>query len=569
MTDAEVRNAYLIVGRDRRKAENSDTSRSGRKLMGRKGIGKFCAFGIAREIEIETIRNGEISRFVMTQDGIERHAQEKKLVMPALESTGTVSVGTKVALRKIPKFRNRSINVQSVRRGLARRFSVIGSPYDFEVIVNGAAISPTERDLKLMLEKDRDGKPYLWEFPHEEIRPNTGWIVSGWIGALPHTRQQDDGIQRGIVIMARGKLVQEPFLFEAVSGQQYALSYLVGELHADFVDETEDTISTARNSLVWDVEANTALREWGAGKVNEVARAWADKRREDSEHRLEQNQVYRNYLREAEKIGNARTKKTADNLIKKVIREKPLGTEEELAGDVQLILDLLRFDAFAELAEDLNKVDIINVAQVVRLFREWEIVEAREMMRVTDGRIKTIRKLEELIDANALEVPTIHNFLKQFPWVLDPRWTLVADEIRFSQLLRKEFPEQADEADADRRIDFLCVRESSKLVVVEIKRPTCKASTKQLDQIERYVNFMRDFTAKTTDPALRLGEVSGYLLCGDIVQSGLIQQKIKNLELADIYIRKYHDLLRLVENSHRDFLDRYEKLQELKNIERT
>ena len=41
MSDRKVRDAYLIVGRDRRKEERSDKTPDGRKLMGRKGIGKF------------------------------------------------------------------------------------------------------------------------------------------------------------------------------------------------------------------------------------------------------------------------------------------------------------------------------------------------------------------------------------------------------------------------------------------------------------------------------------------------------------------------------------------------
>ena len=37
--------------------------------------------------------------------------------------------------------------------------------------------------------------------------------MSGWIGALDRTNELEDGIQRGIAVMARGKLVQEPFVF--------------------------------------------------------------------------------------------------------------------------------------------------------------------------------------------------------------------------------------------------------------------------------------------------------------------------------------------------------------------
>lgn len=131
------------------------------------------------------------------------------------------------------------------------------------------------------------------------------------------------------------------------------------------------------------------------------------------------------------------------------------------------------------------------------------------MMRVTDGRIKTIEKLQSLVEQNALEVPTLHKFLKEFPWVLDPRWQLIADEKRYSQLLRDEFPDPQSLPEDERRIDFLCVKESSALVVVEIKRPKSKASMKELGQIEDYVGFMREHVQKTSDPQLAFKECHG------------------------------------------------------------
>ena len=93
--------------------------------------------------------------------------------------------------------------------GLARRFSVIGSAWDFAVIVNGEPITVEERDLTRLLDEDASGSKYLWEYD-EEVEPDTGWRVNGWIGALKRTDPLQDGIQRGIAILARGKLVQEP-----------------------------------------------------------------------------------------------------------------------------------------------------------------------------------------------------------------------------------------------------------------------------------------------------------------------------------------------------------------------
>lgn len=148
--------------------------------------------------------------------------------------------------------------------------------------------------------------------------------------------------------------------------------------------------------------------------------------------------------------------------------------------------------------------------------------------------------------------------------MLDPRWTLISDETRYSVLLREHFPEE-DIPEDDRRIDFLCVSEGHHLVTVEIKRPASRISDKELDQVQDYVLFMRDLIERTTDPSMRHNEVTGYLLCGTTVNTGTVLQKTKSLERDHIYVRRYSDLLGMVRASHREFLERYEQLQAAKD----
>lgn len=564
MSDADVRDAYFVVGRDKRLAEQTDETKGGRKVHGRKGIGKFSAFGIANKIEVESIKNGETSHFVLDYEAMESAAGNREIEIPPLNPTNTIKEGTKVTLKDFRKFKNRKVDVKTVRRALARRFSIIGEENNFEVIINGEPITPEERDLTRLLDKDSDGNLYIWKYDNAEIFPGSGWTVSGWIGALDRTTQSIDGIDRGIVLMARGKLVQEPFVFDAVVGQQYFLSYIVGELHAEFVDEDEDTISTTRNSLVWDTEANRAFKLWGQKEVNRIARDWAKIRSADNLKELSENPVYKNFVEEAEKIDNRRLKSVADRLVKSVVEQNPLADSKGQETIVQFCLDFMKFDSFQELAEEIQESKITEVEKLLKLFREWEVLEAKEMMRVTEGRITTIEKLDQLIQENALEVPVLHKFLKEFPWVLDPRWSLIDDEVTYSDLLRNKFPEPDDTTTENRRIDFLCVKEGTTLVVVEIKRPHSKVSNKELSQLEEYVAFMRDYTRKTTDPDLKYKDVVGYLLCGTTVDTYLVDERVKNFEKSGMYIRKYKDLLSMVESLHREFLARYKFLRDSK-----
>lgn len=105
------------------------------------------------------------------------------------------------------------------------------------------------------------------------------------------------------------------------------------------------------------------------------------------------------------------------------------------------------------------------------------------------------------------------------------------------------------------------------MVVVEIKRPQSKAGAKELGQIENYVLFMRNTLANTTDPAFKTLNVVGYLLCGDLVNTGTAREKRKAMEKDDIFVRRYGDLLSMVEKSHAEFLEQYDRLRRLKQEE--
>ena len=574
MSDKDVRERYLIIGRDRREREGSDITPKPyeRRIMGRKGIGKFSAFGIAKEIDVESVQNGKTSHLLMNYDALLEKEYERVIHLPQLHPTGTISNGTKIILRNIIRFKNRSISIGRLRRGLARRFAVIGQN-DFEVVINGKPITLEERDLKRKLARDEDKNQYLWEYPGTEIKDGTGWTVTGWIGALDRARQDEDeigndkkdNIDTGIVLMARDKLVQEPFVFKTDVGQQFALSYLTGELHVEFTDENEDMIATTRNSLVWDTEENEALEEWGRKEVNRIASEWSARRSEDNRRKLQEHPIYIKFKDEAGKIDKKREFKRADQLIQQLILkslDKSHNADiEDFEPLVDMFINFWQFDSFQEMAENIRDAGVEEPAKLLNLFREWEILEAKEMMKVTEGRIMAIKQLQKFIDTNAKEVPTIHNFLKKFPWVLDPRWNLVADEHRYSDLLRDQFSDSDDIPEVDRRIDFLCVREGTHLVVVEIKRPKSRIRRKELDQIEDYVTFIEGQIRGTTDPNLQYKDVTGYLLCGDVVDDNEVQAKMERLSQTKIYVRRYSDLLEMAEGLHTEFLKRYDQLQ--------
>ena len=72
MSQEDANDKYLHIGYERRKAEGKSTTAKGRKVMGRKGIGKLSLFSIAKTIEVHSkTEDGQPHGFRMSADQIE------------------------------------------------------------------------------------------------------------------------------------------------------------------------------------------------------------------------------------------------------------------------------------------------------------------------------------------------------------------------------------------------------------------------------------------------------------------------------------------------------------------
>ena len=62
MSFKELIDKYLTVGYERRKV-SGETTKSGRLVMGRKGIGKLAGFGIAEDMVLRSVKDGWVIQF--------------------------------------------------------------------------------------------------------------------------------------------------------------------------------------------------------------------------------------------------------------------------------------------------------------------------------------------------------------------------------------------------------------------------------------------------------------------------------------------------------------------------
>ena len=151
MSIDDINNHYLSVGYAKRDNNNGVSPMYGRKYMGRKGIGKLSMFSIARKIDVITRKNGELSSFRMNVDDI-THAISRKdggeyhpIDLDIQEDLSIPNEGTKIVLRDL-KRNISSASPDYLRKRIARRFSIIGDEYSFDVYVNGQKVTIDDRD---------------------------------------------------------------------------------------------------------------------------------------------------------------------------------------------------------------------------------------------------------------------------------------------------------------------------------------------------------------------------------------------------------------------------------------
>lgn len=548
----ECNKSYLIIGRDRRRQEG-DFSRSynglkPRKLQSRKGIGKLAGFGIANRIEIRTVANGEISHFALDYDKITRG---KKLVEPytpeSLPEDGNKTKekpNTKMILSQLKL--SRAISEEQFRRSLARRFTILSS--DFKVYVNKKVIKKEEVEFE-------------FRFPEQKAKwkvetLSNGQQIKWWAGFCKTPIQDEDA--RGFVVYVRGKMAQTPWFFDLSGGVwgQHGLQYLTGSIIADFLDVTDgqDLIATDRGTVRWEEILASPLKEWGVKKVKELLNQWVEKRQKK---KIQSKKVKR-YLELSDRLPE-REKRIFRSFVDKVCAIPQIDKDREgkdiLDELVEFGFNALTNRHFMDIIRQLNAASPEDHKRLQEALREWDIIEAIETARVVKGHLQVIDKFRQMIDAKVKEKPDMQEHLRKYPWLIDPTWTMLEHEKRLDTILANHFNKKKTKKTkmGRKRLDFFCLADPSRIIVVEVKHPGENAGKKELRQLIDYVDYLDRQENGTSDPERPRRSVYGYLVAGNI-QSDAIRERDR-AHHSGIFTRTWDSLLKTARESHKYFLD--------------
>lgn len=488
-----------------------------RRVMSRKGIGKLAGFGIANRVEVRTVRENQITHFAMDYEKIKRVEQDLS-----------------------------RYEVQ-FRASMAKRFTILSEM--FRVKINGHFLDKQEQDFQFRFPQGKKA----WD----DTDIDGAGTVRYWFGFTPKPIR-DEGA-RGVAVHCRGKLAQTPWFFDLKGGgyQSYGLQYLTGEIQADFLDRTdgEDLIATDRGSVRWNEPPADVLKKWAAEKLNQLIKNWYIGRTKEKQNRP----IVKKYLDMADKLPK-RQRDLYLTFVKKLTDIPQLDNDSE---ELDKLDELVQFgynastnQGFLDVIRQLNAVGDSDRKEIEKVFREWDIIEAINAAQLVRGRIEVVRAFEKMIESGAKEKPDLHNYLKQYCWLIDPTWDKLDDEKNLDNILAKHFAvEKSSNSNGRKRLDFFCKGDAGRLFVVEIKSAehVCK-SREELNQLEFYVDYLRKYESKNNDlrkPSRKI--IQGFLIAADYDDklSGAIERNA----MDGIYVKKWTDLLRTAKYLHREFFE--------------
>lgn len=549
MTFEEVNNKFLVVGRNKRQDEDRDFEEKDgerRMVMGRKGIGKLAGFGIADVVRIRTTKDGQYIEFELDYGEMRKEANEDPNATttynPRIVDRGRTSneSGTVVTLTQFD--REQRPTPRYARQRLARRFSVIGD--NFTVRVNGKEVTGEERNLKSKCQ-------FLREYDQEPIDSNGKYTISGWIGTLP--KPVPDEIHGGVAVMARGKTAQKPISFGAAeggTGGQFALQYLVGEIHADFLDEKEDLIATHRNEVMWERRPADKLFNHIQNEILEFCSEWPGKRRVEKMEKIRDEEPYERFIQPLDE----HERNLADKFLGKLAERS--GYDDEILEEMASYVSTgVQQKSFSNLMREIEQSNVTDTERLVDLFDRYEVLDAMNSLRIVKGRYRAIQKFEDLIETEESDIGDLHGFVSDNPWLIDPRWDYLDEELSIRTEINKNF----ENTDAKERVGFICLGDADTVRLVDVRKPNYILNELDLTNFKRYVDFLRSLG--NMEP-MNDRDVEGYIIAKGALEERDVQAEIRRMKMDDMRIRSYKNIKDIARRSHQEFLRVFERKAE-------
>jgi len=626
MTSNEVNDFYLVVGAERRNdPKRGDLSKKfKRHVMGRKGVGKLAPFGVCQKVEVITASGKQTSGknekgqkttgYLTSHLILDRRAilndtdKEYYPKVGNLDGVISSSLGTTIRLtifdhRRVPEIidferqmaqrfglptsswkivlvdSQRKMSDPEFRREVGR-FNLVIKPntkISFNRNPNAPIDSKNPSDYHVQGSDGNDLPGVQPGFNHEGLfYPITGWAAYA-------DKPYKDDLMAGIRIYCRGKIAAKTAVFNlhaGFTGEHDVRSYLIGELHANWLDEADDLIRTDRQDILWSHELGLTFQSWGQALVKAIGKITREPMRRDTWEQFRQvadldNRIAENFPGKDHGTIREKTLEVAKTIAKAARRDE-LEDPEFVEAMVQLSLLLGPHVTLDEkLREAANSKDR-PLGVITEVLKAARIAELSSFGRIADDRVKVIQTLESLKDEPKTIEDVFQQLLSAAPWLINPMWSPITANQTFETLkneFRKFYRKRTgddlnlgDFSAPNKRADFVLSSQDNAIQIIEIKRPSHSLKNEEMERMQRYADLMREFLDDAANKEFKdqFPKFHITLVCDELALSGVHKEAFAGLQKHEnlTHINWTTFLLR-TKRMHEEFLNEAERQKKL------
>ena len=633
MTPDEVNDYYLIVGaerrEDKRRNRGEKSPKFGRSVMGRKGVGKLAPFGICEEIEIMTsggqpnednkyftahliLNRKDILSNDQNQDKQNNYYQPKTGPCDSTwrDESGTIIILRKFAYRKVPdsplfsrqlsqRFglpsKNWGIKVRDTNKDINEPdYEQFVDQFDIETLDNTKLIFEgppgpnfSGSDRSKFKAYDQDGQAYDQNssesnltagFTHDDkFFPITGWVAYS-------KKPYKDELMAGIRIYCRGKIASQTTVFNRKAGfhgEHGIRSYLVGELHADWLDEEEDFILTDRRDILWSHDICQEFEKWGQKLIDVIGYISRNPQKKKTFERfLEVGNVEERLQKEFPSPKYEDIRKTAFDLAKQFgqsLNQDEVEDRSVVDPLVDICVDVaphIKLSKTLRKAANKEQTPITILGEILQAAR---LAELSSFGRIATDRVSVIERVQELKNNPLTAEIELQKLIQNAPWLINPQWAPITANQSFSTLKRelegvykKIYGENfslGDFLETNRRPDFILSSQDNGLQIIEIKRPGRGLTNEEMERIVEYYDILADFLEDPANQEFREAFRRHHItLVCDSADKLSGSQKVSyntyrnNNQLTHI---NWSTFLRRTEMMHQDFLEESKRQKQI------
>ncbi len=561
MTFAQCENRFLAVGRNRRAAVDETTAEKQRPVLGRKGIGKFAGFGIARVIEVATVskETGERTVFELdleqlrAGDYIEKNGSIRVLEYQGPDEERKKQHSTTITLKSLTL--GKTPNVEQFSTSMARRFALRGQMQDFAVKIDGDDLPDPEdvAEVEMSFPKDYSTEQLEehgiqldgdWGIEHLSDGHAIRWRIAFYLKPI------GDEDLRGIAVFAHVKLAQNPFDFnvKGASGQ-HGLQYMAGRVQADYIDLlAEDLIAPERQRINWTVDQTAPLIAWGQGRVRELLAIWRDRRSAEKIDVLEQR-----ILPFAARLAKLpkHERKIVESALRSLASISSLDQDQFISLS-QSLLTAWEGGRLHDLITDIGDAQVMEADDLMAILVEANVLTSLNTAEAVKAKLDLIAGLNERIKGRELE-NAVRDYVAKNPWLIDHRWETFRVEQSIDNVCKAAAAEAAldKEEDWNRRID-LVLSSGTQLLILEFMRPGLTVNRDHIDRFQLYVDSLRAQLGAIS--GLPFTEVNGLLVCDRLHSSPTTHVRLKSMARDGLLAMDWPSLLARAADRWKDFM---------------